>query len=42
MFFYSEPEQEFQPPQETIPNNTLSVDEGLYLISEEGSYFILE
>lgn len=41
MFFYSEPEIE-QPPQETIPAGTISLDEGLYLLSEENQYIILD
>lgn len=41
MFFYNETDLE-TPPQETIPAGTISIDEGLYLFSEENQYIILE
>lgn len=37
MFFYSEPIE-----TETIPNDTISTDDGLYLLSEEGLYIIFD
>lgn len=42
MFFFFEPEEISLPPQETIPDNTLSIDEGFYLLSEENAYIILD
>lgn len=43
MFFFYEPEIEQLPPQEmAIPSDTVTTDEGLYLVSEEGLYIIFD
>lgn len=44
MFFFYEPDTEQQPPPQeiVIPAGTVSTDDGLYLLSEEGLYIIFD